>query len=91
MTTPADDPAQSLLWDEDEVDGVAAPASGPEGHLHPVDDGPDEPEPDALDWHSRRLLSQLYHAVVSHLEASDEEPSSELLIILGQVKGELQA
>lgn len=55
----------------------------------PEHDAELEAEPDALDWHSRKLLGQLYHAVVSHLEFAEQEPSGELHWLLDQVRAEL--
>ena len=73
---------------------VSAPDGGA---LQPQDATPEhdakpevEPEPNALDRHSRNLLGQLYHDVMARLEIREQEPTDERRWI-HQVCAELNA
>lgn len=80
---------QAGLWGDEPDEAADAHGEGPEAvdaaAPVPQEAAPEhnpepeaEPEADALDWRSRKLLGQLYHAVVSHLEVTEQEPSDEL-------------
>ena len=97
--SPPADAAQAGLW-SDQPEAAAAHGEDPEAvdaaeptsqEAAPEHDAELEAEPDALDWHSRKLLGQLYRAVMAHLETMEQEPSDELDWILDQVRAELNA